>query len=323
MNSLKAPLFAVFLVGLFIWAGEVVARVSGGSVGPLGEGVTVENGEQLFWGPGKCSTCHSVGPRGSSVRGPNLGGADGRIEIALRAAERAEERSAELGNAMRPTEYLVESIADPSAYVVEGFKNEMPKVYEPPISLVPDQVASVILYLQSIGGVPDPSLIALPPEIREAARRGTGVVEWEPYLDGDSLRGRELFFDQEGSAACAKCHTVGDQGGNVGPELTSVAGTRTVKFIVNSIVQPSQDIASGYETYLIQTTDGRLLDGVLRRETEDSLWLASADGEVLALAQSEVARRREQEVSLMPGNLSDVLTVTELHDLLAFLRTLR
>lgn len=324
MTWLKVPLFTVGLVGLFIWAGEIVGGVSGGGGTPLGEGVNVENGEQIFWGPGKCSTCHSVGTRGSSVRGPNLGAADGRPEIAQRAVERAAERSGALGGReLGPTDYLVESVATPGAYVVEGFKNEMPKVYEPPISLDPDQVASVILYLQSIGGAPDPSLISIPPEIRAAGRGAPGKEAWEPYLDGDSLRGRELFFDREGPAACVKCHTVGDQGGDVGPELTSLAGTRTAKFIVTSIVRPSDAIASGYESYLIQTTDGRLLDGVIRRETEDSLWLATSDGELLTLPQSAVTRRREQEVSLMPGNLSDVLTVTDLHDLLAFLRTLR
>jgi len=323
MSRLKAPLFTVALVGLFIWAGEVVGGVSGGPAAPLGEGVTVENGEQLFWGIGKCSTCHSVGGRGSSVRGPNLGNADGRVEIALRAVERAAERSAALSTEVTPTGYLVESVATPSAYVVDGFKDEMPKVYEAPISLVPDQVASILLYLQSIGGAPDPSLITLPPEIRAASRGAAGAEEWEPYLDGDSLSGRRLFFDQDGSAACVKCHTVGEEGAEVGPELSAVAGTRTAKFIVTSIVQPSQEIASGYESYLLQTNNGRLLDGVLQRETQDSLWLVTADGEVLGLAQSDVARRLEQEVSLMPGNFSDVLTVTELHDLLAFLRTLR
>ena len=323
-NWIKAPLFTIALVVLFGWAGEVVTNASGGeSVAVLGEGVSVENGEQLFWSKGKCHTCHSVGSRGSSVRGPDLGASTAGPDIAVRAVDRARERGAELGIAMSPTQYLVESIADPSAHVVEGFKDEMPKVFEPPISLGPDEISSVILYLQSLGGVPDPSAIVLPPEIREAGRRRRAVEPWQPYLEGDSIQGREIFFDLEGPAPCAKCHLVQESGGDVGPELTSVAGTRTAQFIVESVLQPSVEIASGYESILIQTVAGRILDGVVQRETSDSLWLASADGEVMVLAVVDIARRRTQEVSLMPGNFAEVLTVTQLHDLLAYLLTLQ
>ncbi len=321
---IKAPLFTVALVVLFGWAGEVVTRASGGTGGAaLGEGVSVENGEQIFWGLGKCHTCHSIGTRGSSVRCPNLGESSVGSEIALRAVDRARERGAALGRGMSATEYLIETIADPSAHVVEGFKDEMPKVYEPPISLGPDQVASVILYMQSLGGVPDPSAIVLPPEIRAAGSRQSALEPWEPYLDGDSLQGRELFFDVAGPAPCAKCHAVGDEGGDVGPELTSIAGTRTAQFIVESVLQPSSEIASGYESILIQTTGGLILDGVVLRETGDSLWLGTSEGETIAVALGDVARRRIQEISLMPGNFAEVLTVTDLHDLLAFMQTLQ
>ncbi|MFQ5680182.1 MAG: hypothetical protein ACE5HP_12070 [Gemmatimonadota bacterium] len=323
-NWIKAPLFTVALVALFVWAGEVVTRASGAGVAvPLGEGVSVETGEQVFWGPGKCHTCHSIGTRGSSIRCPNLGPARGEEAIGLRAVDRARERGAELGQEMSPTEYLVESITDPSAHVVEGYKDEMPKVYEPPISLTGDQITSVILYLQSQGGTPDPKEIVLPPEVRLASRAGAGATPWEPYLEGDSARGRELFFDVEGPAPCAKCHRVGEAGGDVGPELTSVAGTRTAQFILESILEPSKEIASGYEPVLIQTRTGRILDGIVRRETADSVWLVTAEGEEIPLALSDVERRRDQELSVMPGDFAQTLSVKDLHDLLAFLMTLQ
>ncbi len=322
MAAFKVSFFTVFLIGLFIWSGDGITRISGeGASAALGEGLSVENGEQIFWGPGKCSTCHSIGNRGSSVRGPDLGQSAVGPEIAIRAVERANERSAALGQELTATGYLIESIADPSAFVVDGFKDEMPKVYEPPISLGPDQIGSVILYLQSQGGAPDPSAVVLPPEIRAAARRTSNVEPWAPYMDGDTVAGRELFFDLEGQAICAKCHLIDGEGGDVGPDLTSVAGTRTAQFIVEAILQPSNEIAGGYESVLIQTSDGRLLDGVIRRETEDSLWLATADGEEFALSTGSIARRATQELSLMPGDFAEVLSVTGLHDLLAYLRT--
>lgn len=323
-NWIKAPFFTIALVGLFIWAGEIVTRASGGGASvPLGEGVSVENGEQIFWDVGKCHTCHSVGTRGSTVRCPNLGQAPLGPPIGVRAGTRAAERSAQVDHTMSATEYLVESIADPSAYVVEGYKDEMPKVFEPPISLNPDQITSVVLYLQSIGGAPDPGAIVLPANIRQASTGGGGADLWQPYLEGDSTRGEQLFFDVDGPAPCAKCHRVGERGANVGPELTSVAGTRTAQFIIESIVSPSAEIASGYEASLIQLTNGRIVDGIVSRETSDSLWIRTGDGQELGFGVAQVARRRVQEISLMPDNFADVLTVLQLHDLLAYLSTLR
>ena len=324
MAAVKISFFTVVLIGVFIWLGAGITRVSGeGASATLGEGLSVENGEQIFWGPGKCSTCHSIGTRGSNVRGPNLGESRQGPELAIRADERAAERVVALGHEVTGTEYLIESIAEPSAYVVDGFKDEMPRVYDPPIGLGPDQIASVIMYLQTIGGAPDPSAIVLPPVIREATSGTEGVEAWAPYLDGDSILGRALFFDLAGPAPCAKCHSVGSEGGDVGPDLSAIAGIRTAQFIIEAILEPSAEIAGGYESVLIQTTDGRILDGVIRRETQDSLWLVDGEGIESALAISAIARRRVQDTSLMPGDFAQLLTVAELHDLLSYLETLR
>ena len=324
MAALKVFLFTVVIIGLFIWSGNGITRVSGeGSLAAVGEGLSVENGEQIFWGPGKCSTCHSIGSRGSSVRGPNLGQSDVGPEIAIRAAERGRGRTAELGREQTATEYLIESVTNPSAFVVDGFKDEMPTAYEPPISLGPDQIGSVILYLQTLGGAPDPASIVLPPEVHQAAGRAAEVEAWAPYMDGDSVAGRELFFDLGGPTPCAKCHTADGVGGDIGPDLSAIAGTRTAQFIVESILQPSASIAGGYESVLIQTSDGRILDGVIRRETADSIWLVTADEVEYALAAESIARRRVQELSLMPGDFAELISVAEFHDLLAYLRTLQ
>jgi putative heme-binding domain-containing protein len=319
----RVALFVAALVGMFVWAGEVVSRASGDTRRPApGEGVSVGNGDLIFWGPGKCHTCHAVGDRGQSVRGPDLGASEDGEALMVRAAARARERSAALGTDVSATDYLVESLVEPGAYVVEGFKDEMPVVTQPPIFLDADQLTSVLLYLQTLGGQPDPAAIDIPAAALADRRAAGEAVPWEPALPGDSARGRGLFFDPEGPANCAGCHRVGDRGADIGPELTHVAGTRTLRAIVESIVRPSAAIPAGYETELVQTTDGRILDGLVQRETADSLWIVSALGEVEGLAQAEVARRRTQETSLMPEDLADRLSATGLYDLVAYLRTL-
>ncbi|MFQ5854851.1 MAG: c-type cytochrome [Anaerolineae bacterium] len=313
MNNafVRVVIFTLVIVLIFVWIGQVLTDISGGGVTVVAaEGVNPEAGEAIYWGKGKCSTCHSVGSRGSAIRGAN------HENVAITAQERA----AELGLSSA-TEYLVQSIADPSAYVVEGYKDEMPLVYRPPIALKPDEIRAVITYLQSLGGEVDVAAIQLPDVILQAATAGAGEEPFRPYLEGDPAAGEALFFDEASDVACGKCHTFDGRGGEVGPELTEVAGTRTLPYIIESILTPSAEIASGYEPVLLRTTAGKTINGVLRAEDETSLTIVTKEGEEIVVQKSDVARRAEDPPSLMPDNFAEILSVVQLHDILAFLQT--
>ncbi|MEE8433145.1 MAG: c-type cytochrome [bacterium] len=322
-NGLSVVVFVVGVVGLFIYLGELVTEVSGGAVAqaPV-EGVSPEAGESIYFGKGKCSTCHSIGDRGTAIRGPNHG-VYGKFptQMGMRAEERAMERSRKTGNPFTPTDYLVESLADPGAYVVSGYKDEMPLVYKPPIRLSPDEITAVILFLQSLGGEVAQQAIKLPDKIKLAAKQPE-TAPWEPYLAGDSENGQELFFNEESNAGCARCHTVAGKGGEVGPELTTVAGTRTAQFIVESILKPSAEIASGFEPYLVETKDGRFLTGVLKERTEQGVSLKTGKGKLLRIPSGQIKEVVPQDISIMPDGFADDLTVQEFHDVLAYVLTL-
>ena len=322
-SGLSVVVFVLAVLWLFIYMGDVVTEVSGGAVAQAPVvGVSPEAGESIYFGKGKCSTCHSVGDQGSAIRGPNHGvNAQFGSPMGQRAEERAQERSKKTGRPFAATDYLIESIADPGAYVVSGYKNEMPFVYKPPIALKPDEVKAVILYLQSLGGEVDLNAIKLPKQIRDAAE-APEIAPWQPYLIGDAETGEELFFDEESNAGCARCHTANGKGGDVGPELTTVAGTRTAKFIVESVLQPSKVIASGYEPYLVETKDGRYLTGVLKEKNEQGVSLITAQGELLKIPMVEVREVVPQETSIMPESFPEELTVEQFHDVLAFVLTL-
>lgn len=320
-------LFVAVLIALFVASGHFLSGSTGGAATSVAaEGVTLASGEAIFWGPGRCHTCHSVGSRGSSVRGPDLGSGDLGPRVGRRAESRARERSRELGEPFDRTDYLVESLVAPGRYVVGGFSNEMPEAHRPPVSLEADEIRSVVLYLQSLGGEPAPDSIRLP---AEATRDRSGELEASgsgPILErvqGDSARGRRLFFEPDGLAACSACHAVDGRGGDVGPELTGVASVRGEDFLLESLLSPGASIASGYETTVVRTVDGRILDGVLTRESEDSVWLADSNAAVRAVSRARIDTMRTQEVSVMPENFDQLLTVRQLADLMAFLRSLR
>ena len=241
---LGVVIFTIVVVLVFVWVGEVLTKISGEadrSAGAVTAGdVSPESGEAVFWGKGKCSTCHAVGSRGNSIRGPNQGEAGPLgMAIAVRAGERARERAKATGKPFSATDYLVESLLDPGAYVVEGYKNEMPDPSRPPINLKPDELRAVVAYLQSLGGAADVAAIKLPAALLARMTLAAPAEAWAPYVAGDAKAGAELFFAADSNAACGKCHVVNGKGGTVGPELTGVAGTRDPRFIIESILEPS------------------------------------------------------------------------------------
>ena len=326
---INAIFFTFLVLGTYLLIAWKITEISGGSKKGVVTGVSAEAGESIFWGKGKCHTCHSLGDEGSAVRAPNLGvhGSKFPEPIALRAATRAKEISEKTGQSMTAVDYLVQSHYAPSAYVVSGFKDEMPTVWKPPIALSVEEILAVDLYLMAQGGEPSIEAITSSPifaELKKNARKATAVaaVPFKPYLEGDPDKGRELFFDLDGKVACAKCHTVGDQGGDVGPVLTNVAGTRELSYIIESILEPSAVIVSGFEPYLLITVDDDYITGLKRDETEESITILTDEGELLEIFRDEIAEEVPQKTSIMPGNFGELLTVDELHHLVAFLRTL-
>jgi putative heme-binding domain-containing protein len=317
----RTGLFVLVVLALFVYTGAVVTRISGGEVpAAAAEGVSVEAGEAIYWGKGKCSTCHSLGDRGSAVRGPNHAEVCGKARD-LRVAER---QAAGASQIVTATDYLVESIAEPDSYIVEGFSAAMPKVYLPPISLSAEEVAAVVLYLQAQGCEPDPAAIELPPAIlNAAAAQAEQVSPFSLVVVGDPAAGEALFRDPAGPAGCVQCHTVAGEGGEVGPELTDVAGTQTLAYIFESILNPSAAIAGGgYEPIQLQLSDGSVLSGVIKAEDDVTVSVVDKEGGLILVEKSDIQReRRYPDIpSLMPGNFGELLTVKQVADLIAFLQ---
>jgi len=332
MNAfVKAALFAVAVCAVYIYIGEVITDISGGAKSAVtAKGINPEAGEAIFWGRGKCHTCHSIGDRGSAIRGPNLGvhGSDFPEPIGVRAEARAKELGQKLGKTLTAADYLVSSHFDPSLYVVNGYKNEMPTVWKPPIGLSVDDVLAVDLYLQSQGGEPNQEALMKSPffeQLKKAAGSQTAAatVAFKPYLPGDPEKGKEIFFDPNSKTPCAKCHTVGDKGGKVGPELTSIAGTRDIQYIIESILEPSAQIASGYEAWLVMTKDGQMIAGVKKGEDAASVTIADNEGTLHKIPKDKIEKMKQQTKSIMPDNFRDLLSVEDFHDLLAYLETLQ
>ena len=321
----KVSLFAIALLAGFAFLGHVVTSISGGAVVAV-EGVGPEAGEAIFWGKGTCYTCHAVGDRGAAIRGPNQGdtGPLG-LPVGLRAEARATERAEQTGRSFTATDYLLESLIEPDAYVVEGYKAEMPTVHLPPVALDAEEIKAVVAYLVSQGGDAEQLRVEQSPlweTVKAATAAGAAAEPFALYLPGDPEAGRALFFSPE-LTACSRCHLVNGEGGQVGPELTMVAATRSVPFIVESILDPGASVASGFEQMMISLSDWSEISGIKKEETEDTLVIADTLGEFHTIDKSEIDELELIPGSAMPENFSELLTVDEFHDLVAYVLTLK
>ena len=307
--------FLVVCLGFYLWIGYTVTELTGGEKIPSGKvEITPEGGETIFWGKGRCYTCHSLGGQGSAVRCPNLGQFGERFELPIgsRSEERARERTEETGRTYTAVDYLVESLAKPDAYLVEGYKDEMAIVYAPPISLNLEEIQAVLLYLLSQGGDLDPTFLEQPSEITQ--EYFDRILAATAAGGGDPGNGEIVYEDY-----CQECHVIAGNGGEVGPDLSSI-GLRGKQFISDSITAPTGDITEGYETWEVIQHDGRRIAGVKKKDDSRGVDIMRDTGELISIARSDIAEVvKDESKSLMPDDLTEALTVKDFQDVQAYL----
>lgn len=313
-SMLKITAFGIVVIGFYIYITMYVAGLSGTGGGESAGGVSPEAGEKIFWGDGQCSTCHKIGTSGSATRGPDQDGLAGR----------AEERAKELG-LPSGLDYLVESMVEPEKYIVKGYDKIMPKVYDPPIVLSREKILAVIAYLQTLGGEADVNAIMkFKDKIPEASKKK--VKPWVAPMVVDAKEGEKVFFDETRPVTCGKCHVVNGRGKKVGPELTGIGAIQTAEYFLESVLKPSAKIVKGYETMYVITTDGIPYNGLIKSETEEEIVLLkeeSGEMEEVTIAKSDIQEMKKQEVSIMPGNIGELLSVRDFYGIVSFLQSLK
>jgi putative membrane-bound dehydrogenase-like protein len=158
--------------------------------------------------------------------------------------------------------------------------------------------------------------------VRETAgARPAGSKEWREALrgPGDARAGERVFFHPQGPR-CFLCHRIDGRGGEAGPDLSRVGAALNRDRLIDSILEPSKEVAPRYTNWLIVTRDGKVRTGVIVGESADSkVTVADAQGKLEVLNRLEIEERRALPGSIMPADLSTLMTRQEFRDLLAFL----
>ena len=130
--------------------------------------------------------------------------------------------------------------------------------------------------------------------------------------------GRNLF----GQASCFACHRFGQEGGAIGPDLSSVAGKYSVRDLLVHIIEPSKEISDQYGQLEVTLNDDSKVFGRIMNLAGDRITLNinMYDPNATQAVDRKLIKTMEQsKVSMMPPGLLNTLSETDILDLMAYL----
>lgn len=198
--------------------------------------------------------------------------------------------------------------------VVDALKN----------SAIPPHLLNPAVLEPVLAGFPDSVKAAAEPMMAqykaEEAARVAKLLDLEPLATtGEVGNGRRVFFGEK--AACYTCHAIGDDGGHLGPDLTTVGVVRSAHDILESVLFPNASIVQDYETYTVETA-WATYDGIISRQDADSITLKTGVGEEVHVNRADIESMSIAPISKMPEGLDTAISREELIDLITFLMSL-
>ncbi len=152
----------------------------------------------------------------------------------------------------------------------------------------------------------------------------------EGQVTGNAVVGKQVYE----SSGCATCHTISGEGGDIGPELTTVGQSRGPNYLRTTILYPGTDLpqarvfleSGGMLQFLfvhVVTKDGRTFEGTRVAEDSFHIVLEDAKGQFHSFRKDQLrSLDKEPGKSTMPsmkGTLSD----EQVNDLVAYLAGLK
>ncbi|MDA2930833.1 HEAT repeat domain-containing protein, partial [Acidobacteria bacterium AH-259-O06] len=122
---------------------------------------------------------------------------------------------------------------------------------------------------------------------------------------GEVASGRKIFFGEK--VACSSCHTIGVEGSEVGPDLTSIGAIRSRHDLLESIIFPSAAFVRGHESYRVETAN-ETYSGIMGKRTSDAVVLITGPDSKLRIPRDQIVSMQPSTVSLMPEGLDEALT---------------
>lgn len=157
----------------------------------------------------------------------------------------------------------------------------------------------------------------------EATKSGDPLASYRVALAGGSSENGRKLFNEHPVLACTRCHKVGTEGGEAGPNLTTAAASASREQLLESVVKPNAKIAPGFENVLLTLKSGAVQAGMVTAEdaAKITLKLPDATNSSLEIAKADIVKR-DAAPSSMPEIYGQILTKAELRDVIEYLATL-
>jgi putative heme-binding domain-containing protein len=146
------------------------------------------------------------------------------------------------------------------------------------------------------------------------------VKELSAFASADSAKHVRLGKQVFERALCTRCHTTVTQNTPLAPSLKGI-GTQKLDYLIESILEPSKIIKTGFETETVVTNAGKTVSGLVKDEGTH-LRVLNLDVDV-RIAKTDVEQRSVQRISIMPEGQEAQLSRREFVDLIAYLATLK
>ncbi len=130
---------------------------------------------------------------------------------------------------------------------------------------------------------------------------------------GKASQGRTIFV-----RTCQQCHSLFGMGGSIGPDITG-SDRSNLDYLLQNIIDPNGVIPNEYQTSTVETTDDRVLTGIIGERNAAALTITTAN-ETVSIPMNEVIEIQASSLSMMPEGLLTALTDQEVRDLLYYLR---
>lgn len=167
-------------------------------------------------------------------------------------------------------------------------------------------------------GLYDPDTISITPSIvPEPAPTKLPPAAEVAKLRGDAAKGAAA------AQSCLLCHRIGDKGNDYGPALNGFARGQATEVVINAILEPSAEIAHGYDGVAVDLKDGGQVHGVLL-SGGDPVVVQSMGGltQMIPAAKIRGSARKPLGRSLMLSADQLGLSAQDVADIVAYLKTI-
>ncbi len=141
--------------------------------------------------------------------------------------------------------------------------------------------------------------------------RYSAMVPPDALRKADRSQGRALF-----SKYCAGCHTLFNEGGKIGPDLTG-SQRANPEYVLTKLLAPNAVVARDYLMTVVTTSDGRSISGIVKEENDKLILLQTATVAV-RIPKTEIEERTRSNQSLMPSGMLAPLSAKEVRDLIGY-----